>query len=131
MRREKREHNRSRGSVRPAGQASRANHRRDSELIPVNPEHERLINWMQTVKFRKTMIGGINEVQLWKKLEELNQIYDAALRAERVRYDTLLDSQKRASGTLLRKYKQQLAEVSSGRSGSGAVREERSRGDAY
>ena len=50
---------------------------------PVNREHERLLEWFRTIRFKRTLIGGINEVQLWKKLAELNEIYEAALRAER------------------------------------------------
>ena len=48
---------------------------------------------------------------MWKKLEELDRLYDAAIRAERARYNALLDTYKKTSNTLLRKYKQQLAEL--------------------
>lgn len=85
--------------------------RQGAEPQPVNPEHERLMEWLQTVKFKKTVVGGIDEVQMWKKLEELDRLYDAAIRAERARYNALLDTYKKTSNTLLRKYKQQLAEL--------------------
>ena len=91
-----------------------------AEIRPVNREQEKLIEWMQTVKFRKVLIGGLDEAQVWKKLEELNQLYDAAIRAERARYDALLGAHKEASNTLLHKYKRKLAEQSSERSRRGA-----------
>ena len=91
-----------------------------AEIRPVHREQEKLIEWMQTVKFRKVLIGGLDEAQVWKKLEELNQLYDAAIRAERARYDALLGAHKEASNTLLHKYKRKLAEQSSERSRRGA-----------
>ena len=101
-----------------------------AEIRPVNREQEKLIEWMQTVKFRKVLIGGLDEAQVWKKLEELNQLYDAAIRAERARYDALLGAHKEASNTLLHKYKRKLAEQSSERSrrGAGAETNETERG---
>lgn len=64
---------------------------------PLNHEHSELADWFRTVKFKKTCFGGVNETQLWKKLQELQEIYDAALRAERARYDTLLDVYKKTA----------------------------------
>ena len=40
--------------------------------------------------FRHQVFGGVNEVDVWQKIEELNNLYEAALMAERARYDTLL-----------------------------------------
>lgn len=101
-----------------------------AEIRPVNREQEKLIEWMQTVKFRKVLIGGLDEAQVWKKLEELNQLYDAAIRAERARYDALLGAHKEASNTLLHKYKRKLAEQSPERCrrGAGAETNETDRG---
>lgn len=61
----------------------------------ISHEHEKLLQWFQTVKFRKTLFGGVDEAYLWKKLEELNGLYETALVAERARYDALLEKQKR------------------------------------
>ncbi len=56
----------------------------------VNREQEEIVRWFRTVKFRRTAFGGVDEVQLWKKLEELYGLYGNAIRAERARYDALL-----------------------------------------
>ena len=47
--------------------------------------------WLKTVRFRKQLFGGLNEQDVWKKIEELNDMYGEALMAERIRYDVLLE----------------------------------------
>ena len=61
----------------------------------ISPEQEAIIQWFRTVKFRKSLLGGVDEAAMWKKLEELYAMYEAAIRAERTRYNVLLE----ASGT--------------------------------
>ena len=60
----------------------------------ISPEQEAIIQWFRTVKFRKNLLGGVDEVAMWKKLEELYALYEAAIRAERTRYNVLLAEQK-------------------------------------
>lgn len=45
------------------------------------------------MKFRKNLLGGVDEAAMWKKLEELYALYEAAIRAERTRYNVLLEQQ--------------------------------------
>ena len=66
---------------------------KSAEFQPLNHEQEKLHRWLQTVKFRKVLFGGIDEAQMWKKLEELDRLYEAAISAERARYDALLEKQ--------------------------------------
>lgn len=75
----------------------------------LNHEQVKLRQWFQEVKFRKVLFGGVDEIQLWKKLEELNQIYETSLSAERARYDALLADHQRSCNAVIRKYKK-LAE---------------------
>ena len=56
----------------------------------ISPEQEAIVRWVRTVKFRKSLLGGVDEVQMWKKLEELYGLYENAIRAERARYNALL-----------------------------------------
>jgi len=60
------------------------------EAEPLNFEQARIRQWLQQVRFRKAAIGGVSEADVWKKLGELNGLYEAALAAERARYDALL-----------------------------------------
>ena len=75
----------------------------------LNHEHEKLKEWFRTVRFRKVVFGGVDEIHLWKKLEELNQIYETSLSAERARYDALIAYHQKSCDAMIRKYKE-LAE---------------------
>ena len=59
----------------------------------ISPEQLAIIQWFRTVKFRKNLLGGVDEAAMWKKLEELYALYEAAIRAERTRYNVLLEQQ--------------------------------------
>ena len=63
----------------------------------LNHEQQKIAEWLRTVKFRKQMIGGISEQDVWQKIEQLNEMYEKALSAERARYDTLLAKQRKPS----------------------------------
>ena len=56
----------------------------------LNHEQARIQAWLKQVRFKRTLLGGVDEADLWKKLAELNSLYEAALSAERARYDALL-----------------------------------------
>ena len=58
----------------------------------ISPEQKAIIQWFRTVKFRKNLLGGVDEAAMWKKLEELYALYEAAIRAERTRYNVLLET---------------------------------------
>ncbi len=64
-----------------------------AEEACISPEQEAIIQWFRTVKFRKNLLGGVDEAAMWKKLEELYALYEAAIRAERTRYNVLLEQQ--------------------------------------
>lgn len=57
---------------------------------PLNHEQERIQKWLKQVHFKRAFFGGVDEADLWKKIAELNTLYEAALSAERARYDALL-----------------------------------------
>ena len=63
---------------------------------PLNHEQERIQKWLKQVRFKRTFFGGVDEADMWKKIAELNSLYEAALSAERARYDALL-AQRRGS----------------------------------
>lgn len=57
---------------------------------PLNHEQERIREWLKQVRFKQTVFGGVEEADVWKKIAELNALYETALAAERARYDALL-----------------------------------------
>ena len=63
-----------------------------------NAEFSKIAPWLAQVKFQKKAVGGLDPVDVWKKIEELNAMYERAMVAERARYDLLLKiSRSRAS----------------------------------
>lgn len=92
--------------------AKETSHQEVKKVKILSREQEELLQWFQNVKFRKKLVGGVDEEHLWKKLEELNGLYDAAIRAERVRYDALIREHTRVCNTVIQKYKQKLQENS-------------------
>lgn len=63
---------------------------------PVNGEQQRIAQWLKKVKFKKQFFGGVNEKDVWKKIAELNDMYNVAIACERARYDALLEQQSGA-----------------------------------
>lgn len=55
-----------------------------------NPELAQVSAWLSKVTFRKKLVGGVDPEDVWKKLEELNALYENALVAERVRCNLLI-----------------------------------------
>lgn len=68
-------------------------------------ETEDIRNWLKQVRFHKAVFGGVDEADVWKKIGELNTLYEQALAAERMRYDALLEERVRTAARLIvRKY---------------------------
>lgn len=63
----------------------------------INHEQEKIAEWLKKVRFRKKLFGGIDEQDVWQKIEQLNEMYESALSAERARYDALLRQQRSSS----------------------------------
>lgn len=53
-------------------------------------EHKIIAEWLDAVSFKHVRFGGIDEADVWKKLEELNRMYEKMLIAERAKYETIL-----------------------------------------
>ncbi len=61
------------------------------DVQPISREQKRMIAWLRKVRFKKKLFGGVSERDVWKKIEELNNMFNLALIAERARYDALLE----------------------------------------
>ena len=62
-----------------------------SDELRFPPEQEeKIAGFLQKVKFRKQIFGGVSEKDVWTKIRELNEMYGQALLAERIRYDALI-----------------------------------------
>lgn len=69
----------------------------------MSPQQQKIAEWLKAVRFRKKTFGGVSEADVWKKINELNGLYETALAAERARYDALLERQKREMTAYVRK----------------------------
>ena len=61
----------------------------DEEAAAFGPQLDNIRQWLKKIRFKKSMFG-VDEADVWKKISELNGLYEAALIAERSRYDALL-----------------------------------------
>lgn len=57
---------------------------------PISETHKDIVRWIQKLKFKKKIFGGVDEDDVLKKIGELNSLYETALLNERARYDALL-----------------------------------------
>lgn len=71
---------------------------------PLNHEQVRIQEWLKQVRFKRVSFGGVEEADVWKKIAELNTLYEAALSAERARYDALLAERTASDGAGSAKY---------------------------
>ena len=77
-------------SQKSSGGASAAPRGNATQQLSGNPELETIARWLASVKFKKKALGGYDPLDVWKKIEELNALYEDALVSERVRYNMLL-----------------------------------------
>lgn len=66
-------------------------------------EEQDILDWFKDVHFKPAVFGGVQEADVYKKLEELNRLYKAAMSAERARYDALLSDRIDEFNAILRK----------------------------
>lgn len=71
------------------------------ETQPLCREAESIRAWLKRVRFKKAALGGVDEADVWKKIGELNTLYEQALAAERMRYDALLEERIKSAARLL------------------------------
>ncbi|MCD8396280.1 MAG: hypothetical protein LUD12_03690 [Lachnospiraceae bacterium] len=81
------------------------------EARAVNTEHQKMLDWLKTVKFRKTLVGGVREEDVWRKLEELNRLYEGALVAERAAAEARFHDYADSAESELKKYKQAVKTI--------------------
>lgn len=58
--------------------------------LPENPYQQKIARWLKTMKLRPVLFGGVSEKQVWKRIGELNAMYQEMLAVERARYEVLL-----------------------------------------
>ena len=59
-----------------------------------SPQKEAVMTMLKQVKFKRRVFGGVDEEDVWKKIEKLNSLYAEALKVERIRYSVLAQRQE-------------------------------------
>lgn len=77
-----------------------------TDEIDLGTEQESLQSFLKSVHFKRKLLGGVSEVDVWKKISELNSLYETALAAERTRYNALLEERTGNNKFLVRKERQ-------------------------
>lgn len=63
----------------------------------LSAQRRKIAQWIKNTSFKPKLFAGVDEADVWKKLRQLNRMYEDALLAERARFDTLLE-QYRSEG---------------------------------
>lgn len=58
---------------------------------------------LKAMKFRKRLFGGVDEADVWRQLESLQQEYQAVYDAQAAYYQALLDERDQAVARLMRR----------------------------
>ena len=51
----------------------------------LRPQYAEISEYLRTVRFRKKAFGGVDEADVWRKLGELNALYEKLLIADRAK----------------------------------------------
>lgn len=62
-----------------------------SNYYELNPEQIKIGQWLENLRFHKQILRGVSEYDVWKKIIELNAMYEEALKAERIRCNAIID----------------------------------------
>lgn len=63
----------------------------DPDRVALSREQLKISRWLKKLKFRRVLFGGVSEQDVWKRMNELNSLYEVALAAERARCDALIE----------------------------------------
>lgn len=90
----KKDRSTARSSARASGTAGR---RAEPDAMPLSREQQKIAKWLKKLKFHKGLFGGVREQEVWKRMNELNAMYEVALAAERARCDALIEQARRTA----------------------------------
>lgn len=70
----------------------------EADMKEMGYDYIEIQEWLKTVKFKRRLFGGVSEVDVWKKIDELNALYERALLKERARLIATLRTQEEQNG---------------------------------
>ena len=69
--------------------------RNNRERSALSFQLEKIARYLEQLRLKKKLFG-VDEADVWKKIEKLNEMYEDAVLAERERYNILLEERTRA-----------------------------------
>ena len=78
--------------------------------IPMEPLNETTLarrdiaNYLRKIRFKRSFFG-VSQEDVWKKIQELDALYEKAIQAERQRYEVLLEEHQRQCAAAIRRIK--------------------------
>lgn len=57
-------------------------------------EEGKIADYLEKLRFRRQFFGGVSEQDVWKKINELNELYQEALKIQAIKYETKLELYK-------------------------------------
>ena len=64
-------------------------------------EMEDIAEWLKSLKFRKKWIGGVDEADVWRQIENLQHIYQRIYDEQAAYYQALIDERDQALARLM------------------------------
>ena len=58
-------------------------------------KEKEILDWCNNTKFRKKILGGVDEEDVWKKIKDLIEMYEEELKYERARCAALMEYHSR------------------------------------
>lgn len=52
---------------------------------------EDIAEYLKNLKFRKRTLGGLDELDVWKKIRALDEMYQQLYRAQEIKYSALME----------------------------------------
>lgn len=57
----------------------------------VDDPAQKLRDFISDLKFKKKLIGGVDEVDVWKKIEEMHKEYERLYQIQQERYEAIIE----------------------------------------
>lgn len=56
-------------------------------------EHiKKIADYLENLSFKKKIVFGLDETDVWKKIQELDSLYQEAMKIQAIRYEALIEA---------------------------------------
>ena len=65
---------------------------------------QEIVTYLRKIRFKRSFFG-VSQVDVWKKIQDLDALYEKAIQAERQRYEILLEEHQRQCAAAIKRLK--------------------------